>query len=277
MPKAAHARRRGLPDEVASRIQSRILDGSLRPGDRLPPERELALQLQVNRSSVREALKKLEQLRLVDVQQGSGTRVRDTHDASFDVIWSMLFPEGKANVPMIRDLLEMCELVAPEALRIGMLRASDQELDAAVTSLRTLAGEEFPVEDFAEALVSLHVVFAQLSRNRVLLILANSVTRFLSERGFEQAVWVTPADRHVLRPLVLRLAVAMQARDSDTADPTARELMRRLSKLVLDGLDHSATAVDATPDSALQASADGRARSPIFESAARSVAKIPRP
>jgi GntR family transcriptional repressor for pyruvate dehydrogenase complex len=47
-----------LRDEVAERIQSKILSGALRPGDRLPPERELAERLRVNRSSVREALKK---------------------------------------------------------------------------------------------------------------------------------------------------------------------------------------------------------------------------
>ena len=51
-----------LPDAVADQIQTKILNGTIRAGDRLPPERELALQLGVNRSSVREALKKLEQL-----------------------------------------------------------------------------------------------------------------------------------------------------------------------------------------------------------------------
>jgi GntR family transcriptional repressor for pyruvate dehydrogenase complex len=48
--------RRLLPEEVAAQIQAKILDGSFAPGDRLPPERTLASQLHVNRSSVREAL-----------------------------------------------------------------------------------------------------------------------------------------------------------------------------------------------------------------------------
>jgi DNA-binding FadR family transcriptional regulator len=61
--------RRLLPSEVAAQIQAKIIDGSSAPGDCLPPERELASRLHVNRSSVREALKKLEELRLVDIQQ----------------------------------------------------------------------------------------------------------------------------------------------------------------------------------------------------------------
>lgn len=65
------AARRPLADEVAERIQAMILDGTLQPGDRLPAERELAEQLGVNRSSLREALKKLEQLRLIRDPGGS--------------------------------------------------------------------------------------------------------------------------------------------------------------------------------------------------------------
>ena len=59
------AERRRIADTLAETLRERILSGALRPGDRLPPERELALELRVNRGSLREALKKLELLRLV--------------------------------------------------------------------------------------------------------------------------------------------------------------------------------------------------------------------
>ena len=70
------AARRPLVNDVAERIQRKILAGPLHAGDRLPGERALAVELGVNRGSVREALKKLEQLRLIEIQQGSGIRVR---------------------------------------------------------------------------------------------------------------------------------------------------------------------------------------------------------
>ena len=120
--------RRLLPSEVAAQIQAKILDGSFAPGDRLPPERELASQLHVNRSSVREALKKLEELRLVEIQQGSGTRVCDTEHASFELLFAMTFPAGPQNVTWIRELLELREVLLPGVLRIGLERASDEEI-----------------------------------------------------------------------------------------------------------------------------------------------------
>ena len=100
--------RRLLPDAVAEHIQSAILRGELRAGDRLPPERALAERLNVNRSSVREGLKKLEQLRLVEIQQGSGIRVRHPEEGSFDLIWSegaIYFLGFEAGLRLWRDFL----------------------------------------------------------------------------------------------------------------------------------------------------------------------------
>ena len=111
--------RRLLPSEVAAQIRAKILDGSFAPGDRLPPERELASQLHVNRSSIREALKKLEELRLVDIQQGSGTRVRATEQASFELVFTMVFPAGPENVHWIRELLELREVLRPACCASG--------------------------------------------------------------------------------------------------------------------------------------------------------------
>ena len=225
--------RRALPDEVAARIQAQILDGSFAPGDRLPPERELAQTLNVNRSSVREALKKLEQLRLVDIQQGSGTRVKDAQHASFEVVWEMLFEGGRPNLARIRDLLELREALLPGVLRLALERASDEELEAGVTELRRAADPALSSDEFLSALRDLQVVLARLTHNRVLVILANSMTRFLAERGLRRDLLALAADRPRLRPLLARLAVAMEARDVETAERASRELLRRISKQAL--------------------------------------------
>ena len=67
--------RRRLTEEIAHQIEQLILSGELRVGDRLPPERELAAQLQVSRNILREAVSVLAQKGLVEVQAGSGTYV----------------------------------------------------------------------------------------------------------------------------------------------------------------------------------------------------------
>jgi len=218
-------------DEVASRIQAKILDGSFAPGARLPAERELAVQLRVNRSSVREALKKLEQLRLVNIQRDSGARVQDAEHASFEVVWAML-GDGRPNPARIRDLLELREVLLPGLLRLAVERASDAELATCVANLRSAARHELSDSEFLAALGELYVAFARMTHNRVILILANSVTRFLAEREPLRDLATVGAERRKLRPLLHRLAVAISARDADTAARAGRDLLRRLALLV---------------------------------------------
>ena len=239
--------RRLLPSEVAAQIRAKILDGSFAPGDRLPPERELAARLRVNRSSIREALKKLEELRLVDIQQGSGTRVRATEQASFELVWTLVFPAGPENVHWIRELMELGEVLWPGVLRIGLARASDREIDAAAAEIRRVADPGLNVGDFVDGLRELQPVIARLTRNRVMILLANSMTRFLAQRGLVQDMLERVADRRQLLPLLQRLALATSARDAETAQRTGREILRRVTRLVVAAAESGAAALPPGP------------------------------
>jgi len=73
----APVRRTKVYEEVAERIRRLIVEGRLHPGDRLPPERELAEHLGVSRTSVRDAIRVLELIGLLEPRQGDGTVVRD--------------------------------------------------------------------------------------------------------------------------------------------------------------------------------------------------------
>src|SRR5207245_9948790 len=70
-------RKTRIYEEVASQIQRLIADGRLRPGDHLTPERELAERFGVSRTSVRDAIRVLELMELIENRQGEGTVVRD--------------------------------------------------------------------------------------------------------------------------------------------------------------------------------------------------------
>jgi len=72
----APLRRNRIYEDVMMRIQGLIAEGHLRPGDRLPSERELSTALGISRGSVRQALRVLEQMGLVDARVGGGTYVR---------------------------------------------------------------------------------------------------------------------------------------------------------------------------------------------------------
>src|SRR5829696_9955953 len=69
--------RTSLPDQVFHRLVADVLAGRYAPGERLPTQRALAADLGVNMASLREGIKRLEQLRLVDVKHGDAMRVRD--------------------------------------------------------------------------------------------------------------------------------------------------------------------------------------------------------
>ena len=235
---------------MAAQIRAKILDGSFAPGDRLPPERELASQLHVNRSSIREALKKLEELRLVDIQQGSGTRVRETEQASFELIFTMLFPAGPDNVHWIRELLELREVLSPGVLRLALARGSDAEIDATAAEIRRIAEPDLGAEAFVDGLRELQPIIARLTHNRVIVLLANSMTRFLAQRALVQDMLDLVADRRQLIPLLHKLAISFTARDAETAIRTGREILRRVTRLVV-------AAAEGNPGNGVDPAAEG--------------------
>ena len=96
-------RRNKVYEEVAKQIERLILK-KLKPGDKLPPERELAEMLGVSRSSVRDAIRSLELMGLVEPRQGAGTIVRET-SAEMDAgtVAHAILLEGNSDVVTIID------------------------------------------------------------------------------------------------------------------------------------------------------------------------------
>ena len=132
--------RRSLPDAVFERICGTIFEGKLAPGDRLPAERELAQQLGVNRNALREALKRLEQLRLVSIHPGGSTRVRDFRSsAGLDLLAALLFSgSGALRIEAARSLVELRSALGPDIAARAAMRGDAADRDAAEAALETL-------------------------------------------------------------------------------------------------------------------------------------------
>jgi DNA-binding FadR family transcriptional regulator len=127
-------RRRSVSDEVFDQLKERIVRGEVLPGAALPPERTLAEMLGVNRGALREALKRLEQARLVSIQHGGTTRVANFMEtAGLDLLAEMLFAEGGGlDVGVARSIMEMRSAIAPDIARLAALRGSDEARAAIV-------------------------------------------------------------------------------------------------------------------------------------------------
>lgn len=153
-----------LADSVASDIEKRILEGSLKAGDRLPSERTLALDLGVSRPSLREAIQKLVSKGLLTTRHGGGTFVTDQLEAHFADPWSDML---KGNPLLHRDMLEFRQMLESQAASLAADRATDVDisrLDAMYAALES----SYERDDLAHCIdtdVAFHQAIAEASHN----------------------------------------------------------------------------------------------------------------
>ena len=124
-----------LPEEIANRMLRQIKEQELRPGDKLPAERQLAQMMNVSRPVVREALRALALMRVVDIRQGDGTYITSLEPEQLISHLDFVFP--KDSVALVQ-LLEARRVVEAGNVRLAAQRISEAdlaELDALVVSL----------------------------------------------------------------------------------------------------------------------------------------------
>lgn len=120
-------RSRRLYQEIVRQVKAMIADGRVKNGDRLPPERELAQKFLVSRTSVREALRALETLGLVEIRPGGGTFVRE---ASVDRLIEPLALAMTSQREAVGDLFEVRRVLEPAIAALAARRATRDEIQA---------------------------------------------------------------------------------------------------------------------------------------------------
>ncbi len=158
-------RKSSAPEMVAEQILSQIKSGELAPGDRLPPQRELATLLGVGRSSVREAINALAVMGYLEVAQGRGTYIK-ADLPEVDVSLSQL--DAALRAGGILDLMDVRELLECRSARLAAERADSAKitsLEAAIQSMRQ-CGDEY--ESFLDADMDFHLALADASENQIL-------------------------------------------------------------------------------------------------------------
>jgi GntR family transcriptional repressor for pyruvate dehydrogenase complex len=216
-------------ESIIEQILTQIQNGTLKPGDRLPSERELAEMLQVGRSSVREALQGLSAMDLVEGRPGQGTfvkEVKSTIDFSLDApaLSSALQKEMHRHFNEARSVLEQ------EIVTLAVERLTDQDKEAILQALEayeTHAGSELTPE-FWQLHDQIHLAIAQSTGNLVLVRMLQSlldfVPRVLRSKDYltddaEETQWRAGEEQKIHRQLCL----AVTRRDGSAA----REWIRR--------------------------------------------------
>ncbi|MDO9263628.1 MAG: FadR/GntR family transcriptional regulator [Desulfosalsimonadaceae bacterium] len=155
-----------LHDEIVALIQKQILTGALAPGTRLPPERELAESFKVNRATVREALRKLEHIELVEIRHGDGVYVKDFRmSGNVDLIRAAVsLDDGNET---LFNVLEVRRIVVPEMAYLSAQRRNAADLaDLEQIIIR-------PDLTLMERDIRVHQMIARASRNLLYTIMLN--------------------------------------------------------------------------------------------------------
>ncbi len=169
-----------LSQSVAEQIIQMIQDGRLNPGDQLPAERDLLQRLGVGRSTLREALRSLAMVNIVEQRPGSGTFVKEIN------VSSVIHP-GMLNAALQRsltaDLLETRQIIEPQAAALAAQRATAEELDAIQSLLDQCQSALAHGQPDADLSARFHLALAQAAHNDVLVMFIESILGLLQARG----------------------------------------------------------------------------------------------
>jgi GntR family transcriptional regulator, transcriptional repressor for pyruvate dehydrogenase complex len=218
-----------LYEAVAAQIQSLISEGKLKPGDRLPPERELAERFQVSRSSVRDAIRSLEVMGLVKSRQGEGTVVLDiTADSLIVPLSSGLLHNAK----LVHELLEARIMLEPPIAAWAAVNATDEEIAHLEDVLRRqherMVRQKTTVEEDSE----FHYTIAVAARNAVVRRVVDILMDLLTEsRGRSLQVPGRLERSYAGHRRVLR---ALKRRDAPGAYLAMQKHLKQIEDLVLE-------------------------------------------
>ncbi|QEV17204.1 FadR/GntR family transcriptional regulator [Streptomyces alboniger] len=202
-----------VTDEAIEKIKEMIVSGVLRPGDRLPKESELAAGLGLSRNSLREAVRALSLMRILDVRQGDGTYVTSLDPQL--LLEALGFVVDFHRDDTVLEFLGVRRILEPAATAMACARITEEELDALTRQLDDL-GDAPSVEELVACDLEFHRGIVQSSGNSVLCSLLDGLsgptTRAPVRRGLtqEDAVSRTLHEHHAI-------LTALRDRDAEAA------------------------------------------------------------
>jgi GntR family transcriptional regulator, transcriptional repressor for pyruvate dehydrogenase complex len=211
-------------EEICARIRSEIAAGSLRPGDKLPPERDLAETFNVSRTAVREALRSLEMAGLVGLQKGAkgGAFILDGNPTLTRSLQDMI-SLGRIS---LADLTEARTLVQEVVVRLACARATEADLAALEHDIDEVEAltRNGRLRERLDYSINFYKILANITKNRVIIILIDSLTYILRLVVSE----VGPEPKNDLVETRRAFVKCLRARDADGA---VREMTAHLERL----------------------------------------------
>ncbi len=171
-------------DGVFDQLRSKILTGAYPAGSRLPTERELALALRVNRSSAREALKRLEFLELIEIRHGQGAFVCGVAESSApQVIEALLREPYTITCDLLRQLLEFRRHTVLHVVELAAKNRTDAQIECARSLLYRETAEGADPKSALEIDIEMNTLLGAASGNLMYQTIVNLFTKLVQRLG----------------------------------------------------------------------------------------------
>jgi DNA-binding FadR family transcriptional regulator len=210
------------PERVFAFFREQLLSGSLKPGDRLLGERELALSLRISRPVLREALRSLAMLGFLDIRHGKGAYVKS---ADISVL-ADFFTFSLAQQPdILDDVMQARIAIECQAIRLACERAGDSDLSRIGSRLSRLMDTLNDPEAGGDADFTFHVAIVEAGRSPALLTLYQAISDLLKRSHVErrQLTVAVPGIRDYLVDAHRDVFLSIVARNPDAAESRLRE------------------------------------------------------
>ena len=207
-----------VTDRAIERIQELIRTGALPPGSRLPPENELAAQVGAGRSSIREAVKALELIRVLDVRHGDGTYVTSLEPHL--LLEGVGFAIDLVQDDAILEVVEIRRLFEPVATGLAADRIEDAALDLLAEYVEGMERAGDDQERLVQCDHAFHSTIFEATGNRTLV----SILDGLSSRTFRARIWRGVVEGDASRQTIREhraIHQALQAHDRQLAEAAA--------------------------------------------------------
>lgn len=209
--------RKSVASQVYDQLKHNIINGAWATGEKIPSENELVKMLGVSRISVREALKQLVSLGLLEARQGEGTFVKQLQADSYI---SDFLPLMVLNRENILELLKYREIIEVGTIELAVERADEADILALEANIRQHEKFRDTVEQAAQADLEFHLLIAKASKNPFI-VKANSLIKDVFHAVMEQIV-VKMGTEHGLFYHKKMLA-ALKARDRELSVALMKE------------------------------------------------------
>jgi GntR family transcriptional repressor for pyruvate dehydrogenase complex len=204
-------------EEIVDQIKQLILDGQIKPGDKLPSERHLVESFRVSRASIREALSALEMMGLLEVKTGEGAYIRQLQADSMaaSLTWALSMEKGS-----VLELLEVRKMIEVQAAGHAADRITNVELDELESILNSMRMNLYKIGKIGEkADHSFHYNIAKATHNKITIRLMDTISDHLQHliKASRSKLYEGKYTPEILYEEHVKILLALRRRDVNEA------------------------------------------------------------